>query len=558
MVKPMVRLTLHATHREHATRGPQYASVAIAVILACTPYAVLAWWMGRTGRAHSLAGFLEAVTVTWILLAAATQNWRRFFLWQFPLFLLGIAFAAYTVAFRNPPGNLLATIIATSTPGEFAGFFSVWSGQRLLLAGLFLSGVYLCAAWRVPAVRISSRRATLLRTGVLGLTGALGLAAAIHADTLIDGLVLDPLIGSAVFVAGPLHEARLALGGKDIVKVPYGATRHGAEEVHILVIGESGRRNSWSVYGYGRPTTPYLDSIKNELILFADAVADANLTAYAVPMLLTGMSPETYDIAAVRGNIVDLAKEAGYSTSWMTNQDLGVSALVGMAAQRTVHANMLTPYFGGAPTLDGSMLPPFEAETRRKGASRFVSLHAMGSHWEYYRRYPPQFQRFGSAKGLKFISAFTGRPDQSVVDAYDNSVLYTDWFLHQVIESARMLKVPATVTYMADHGEDLYSLDGASGHGYPTFTPHQFAVPAFVWANSAYREAHPDKIAALQANAGKEIRTHDVFFSLADLMGISWPGAKRHGSFASSDFVPDTAGKVLAGGKLVDPRVEVD
>jgi glucan phosphoethanolaminetransferase (alkaline phosphatase superfamily) len=279
------------------------------------------------------------------------------------------------------------------------------------------------------------------------------------------------------------------------------------------------------------------------------------LTVYAVPMLLTGMSPDQYDLSAVHGNLVDLANEAGYSTSWLMNQDVGPSALVGMAAQHTVHPEALARFFGGHMALDGTLLPSFEREIRRGGSARFIGLHVIGSHWEYYRRYPPTFQRFGSTTGLSFISLFVPTHDQRVVDAYDNSVLYTDWFLQQVIEEARALRVPATVTYIADHGKDLYTLDGVAGHGAAYYTPHEFNIPAFIWTNAAYQEAHPDKIAAMRANAGKEIRTHNVFYSLADIMGISWPGANPRNSFASTAFVPDTQSSVIAGGVLVALQV---
>ncbi len=85
------------------------------------------------------------------------------------------------------------------------------------------------------------------------------------------------------------------------------------------------------------------------------------------------------------------------------------------------------------------------------------------------------------------------------------------------------------------------------------YTPHAFEIPAFVWANDAYRKLHPDIIAALTANSTKLIRSHNVFYTVGDLMGIKWPGAVATRSFASDKFVPDTTMKYLAGGVLVDP-----
>lgn len=205
-------------------------------------------------------------------------------------------------------------------------------------------------------------------------------------------------------------------------------------------------------------------------------------------------------------------------------------------------------------TMDETLLPAYSAEIARAGAPRFIGLHVFGSHWVYDRRYPATFQRFGSATGLSDLSLFArGNDSAALVDAYDNSVAYTDWFLQQLIEQARALRVPATLTFFPDHGEDLGLLDGKVGHGAPIYTQHAFEIPAFVWVNDAFRQAHPEKVAALQANASKEVRSHDVFATVADLMGISWPGAAPRRSFASDRFVPDTTMLHGAGGVLV-PR----
>ena len=138
-----------------------------------------------------------------------------------------------------------------------------------------------------------------------------------------------------------------------------------------------------------------------------------------------------------------------------------------------------------------------------------------------------------------------------LADSYDNSVLYTDWFLQQIIEAARELQVPATVTFFPDHGEASPTLDGgAVGHGSAHYVAAEFEIPALIWLNAAYRQAHPEKVAALAANASKEIRSHDVFSTMADLMGINWPGVAPERSFASERFVPDATKEHLARGVL--------
>jgi glucan phosphoethanolaminetransferase (alkaline phosphatase superfamily) len=425
--------------------------------------------------------------------------------------------------------------------------------MRLLLAAAIVAAIYLVLAVWSPPHPISSGHNVRIRWGFLAAVVLLSAYAAANPAAFIDGLAANPPIGTAMFVAGPLRQAEAGVNGTAVRKLPYGASRRGGEEVHILVIGESARRDSWSVYGYQRKTTPYLEQLGAEAVFFHHAVADANFTTAVVPMILTGMSPDRFDMGSISGNLVDLAEEAGYSTAWLMNQDPHISLLIGVHADRMVYPPSLSTLVEGHLPLDERLLPDLKREIEHRGTARFIGLHVIGSHWQYDSRYPARFERFGSGKGLSYLSVLSQQPDQRIVDAYDNSVAYTDWILGQVIEAARLLAVPATVTYFSDHGEDLYSLDGNAGHGTSTYTKHQFDIPAFIWSNSAYRQAHPDKVQAIARNADKEIRSHDVFYSMADLMGIVWPGASPAQSFASTDFVSDNKTPVIAGGNLVAP-----
>jgi len=224
-------------------------------------------------------------------------------------------------------------------------------------------------------------------------------------------------------------------------KAPYGASRTGPEEVHILIIGESARRASWSVYGYERKTTPFLEQLGGEAVFFQHAVADANYTARVVPILLTGMSPDRFDMASVRGNLVDLAREAGYSTAWLMNQDPHISLAVGVHADQMHYPPPISSVMSGHLPRDEVLLPDLQRALERRGAAQFIGLHVIGSHWEYLSRYPPSFERYDVGHDLGFMSASSPRSGQHVVNSYDNSVIYTDWFLQQVIERARKLSV---------------------------------------------------------------------------------------------------------------------
>jgi glucan phosphoethanolaminetransferase (alkaline phosphatase superfamily) len=524
--------------------------------LRVAPLIALTFWASRDQGSRSvitvlLTGFLEIY-----LIAALTRTWRFFFVVSFPLFLLGLLYATYTILYGTPPGRSLAFILLTTSPEEVIGFLSLPQTRVPAVVFGLLCVLYVCLTWRLPAtlrIRPIGAVARASRWATFAPLLLITAYAAWNADQLIDGAAYEPTVGSVMFFAGTVPKAQAVLQGGEVAKVPYKGHRAGGEEVHIFVLGESARRDSWAVYGYNRLTTPYLNTLKSEAIFLQAATADANVTTWAVPVLLTGMTPQQVATVAIRGNILDLAKEAGYSTAWLLNQDITISAGVGIAADRTVYppdfkANILDRH-----TLDEALLPAYRRELERTGHARFIGIHMMGSHWEYYRRYPPAFRRFGSGDSLSTISIFVQakKIESNVVDTYDNTVLYTDWFLQQIIEPARQLTAPVTITYFPDHGEDLQLLDGNSGHGAPYFTPHAFAIPAFVWVNEAYRKAHPGKVAALYGNAAKAIRSHDLFATLADLMGISWPSQQAVRSFASKEFKPDPEAKFSAGGVLI-------
>jgi glucan phosphoethanolaminetransferase (alkaline phosphatase superfamily) len=519
--------------------------VLLAFLILATPYGVLAARVAAVKGIPGLASFAASVALLLWLLTLPARTWPRFFALHAPFWLLGSAFAVYLLMYGAPPGELLAYVLATSSWDEFLGFLGIWQGRELLIGAVVLAAVYAAATAASPRAPVYSRRSMVWVAP--GAAALMGLVALSNPALMLQGLSVNPVIGTILFVSGPMRSALAAVRGSAVPKVRYDARSVTEEEVHILVIGESARRDSWSLYGYPRKTTPHLDAMRNELVVFTQAVADANVTICAVPILLTGMSPATFNMSAVRGNLVDLAGEAGYTTTWLMNQDPHISLLTGVHAGHMVYPPSLRTLAASRLPLDESLLPAFRSAISASGHPRFIGLHVIGSHWAYDSRYPPPFRLFGSGRHLSYEDATSQRPDQEVVDAYDNSVVYTDWFLAQVIDEARRLSVPATVTYISDHGEDLYALDGRSGHGGPVYTPHQFEIPAFVWVNSAYRSSHPEKVQAMIQNASLEIRSYDLFYSLADLMGVHWAGERSEYSFASSSFRPDRTTPLIAG-----------
>jgi glucan phosphoethanolaminetransferase (alkaline phosphatase superfamily) len=518
----------------------------------------MVFWSLNRQTTRSVVALVASTIFVTMLLGLCARTWRRFALLTLFPWIIAATFATYTVLADRVPGRTIALLLSGASWEEIIGLFGIWQQKWLLLPIVGILALYLVLCAQLPRDPIFSRATSGVAKVLLFVMAPMLVYAAQNRAELVAGIKLNPIIGSFFFFGQQVPSARDELHGKFVVKTPFRAERIGTgEEVHVLIVGESARRNSWSAYGYPRETTPYLDRLKRdkEIILLQDAMSDANLTILAVPIMLTGMTPQ--DEAHGRrahGNLLDLVKEGGYQTNWLVNQDVSVSTAIGIAADHLEYPPDLHEGTFGRSALDEVLLPGYRRAVERTGQPRFIGMHLMESHWEYYKRYPKAFQHFGSAQRISTLtSATTDRSMVSVLaDAYDNSVLYFDWFLEQVIEEARHLNVPATVTFIPDHGEASPYLDaGAVGHGGAAYVAAEFEIPAFVWVNSAYRTAHPEKVAALETNASKEIRTHDVFYTVADLMGVTWPGADPKRSFASGQFVPDSTKEHLARGVLV-------
>jgi glucan phosphoethanolaminetransferase (alkaline phosphatase superfamily) len=425
-------------------------------------------------------------------------------------------------------------------------FFALSQYQRLLWGVLAILVVYAVVVFLLPRRNSVDWNERRLRRAAIGMFGLLAAIAAIRPVEFLAGFAINPLVATAVFIREPLAEATQVVRGAYDSKVPYRASRVAGAAVHILIIGESSRRDSWSLYGYGRTTTPYLQSISRELVFFRNAVSDGNTTVCAVPILLTGTAPDDFDGRHFHGNLVDLAKEAGYHTSWLVNNDASISYMVGMAADTAVYPHSAEVTILRTSPPDGVLWGAFTRQLTHTGVPQFIGMHTFGSHTGYSYRYPPSFAKFGRPGHPAFI----GASDQELLDTYDNSLLYMDWFLQQIIEAVRPLSVPVTVTYVADHGEELPSLDGESGHGFPAYSKGSFEIPAFVWMNDAFKKQNSVKVTALAMNHDKLIRTHDFFYALADVMGIRWPGYAAQRSFWSASFVPDRQDGFFTAGRL--------
>ena len=156
---------------------------------------------------------------------------------------------------------------------------------------------------------------------------------------------------------------------------------------------------------------------------------------------------------------------------------------------------------------------------RHRNRDLLIVLHQMGSHGPaYFKRYPPEFEAF---KPTCQSNQLEDCPHETVVNTYDNTILYTDYFQSRVIAwlKEKPRSYETAMLYISDHGESL----GESGiylHGLPyTFAPDsQTHVPAILWAADHNRDIDLT-VARSRAN---EMLSHDnLFHTLLGLFEVS-------------------------------------
>lgn len=288
--------------------------------------------------------------------------------------------------------------------------------------------------------------------------------------------------------------------------------------VGVMVIGETARADHFSLNGYERLTNPALQEIDD--LVFIEAEACGTSTAYSVPCMFFLRGHENYSprVAASESNVLDVLESAGVKTVWIENN----SSCKGVCA-RTLEIDLragMANSVNGAGQYDEAMLDVLKQVLTQNQGDMLIVLHMMGSHGPAYsRRYPQRFAVFQHP--CEKVSP-QQCDHQEVINAYDNSLVYTDYVLSRIIGllDTDSRACDSFVLYASDHGESLGE-KGVYLHGIPkSLAPEaQYQVPILVWLSSDFQADHGTHIAAVKSG---EFVSHDVIpHTLLGLFGVS-------------------------------------
>ena len=258
-------------------------------------------------------------------------------------------------------------------------------------------------------------------------------------------------------------------------------------QTYIVVVGESLNRNHMSLYGYARSTTPNLDEQESQAIVYDNMISVFAQTKPSLSVNLTQADtvnnmPESQAIS-----LIGVFKRAGFKTFWISNQQpqrVPTKPIANIADSQTFISND----FHGveANRYDGFMLPYIDKALADKAEHKVIFVHLMGSHLQYENRFPPEEMVFKTSENIQAYSQELSDSQLDYINAYDNSVRYTDLVLSDVLQKLQAEKGIAGLLFWADHGEEVFDSKDFKGHGPDGVTKNMLEVPFVFWRNQAY------------------------------------------------------------------------
>ena len=329
-----------------------------------------------------------------------------------------------------------------------------------------------------------------------------------------------------------------------------------APEVYVMVVGETARTHNFSLYGYPRNTNPLLSKTPG-IKAFPNVTTQSNTTHKSVPMLLSAASAEDFERLFHEKGILAAFKEAGFHTVFISNQLPNHSFIDFLGEQADEYyflkkedASQGNHYDEDLLQKLDEILPMADASSSAHYRYRklFVVLHSYGSHFNYQERYPRSFAYF------KPDSRSEAKPEnrRDLLNAYDNTIRYTDYILHGIIERLQKWEGVQTKTdgvydqptsamlYTSDHGENIFDDERSLFlHAAPKASDYELHVPFIIWTSAGFSKQYPDILKALGENRPKQVQSSlSAFHTMLGIGGIQTRYRLDEYSVASGKYHP--------------------
>ncbi len=451
------------------------------------------------------------------------------------LFVFAALCAYFTDTFGTAFDREMIRNVVETDHAEAADLVSGAMLARLLLMGV----VPAVLLWFVPLEPRNWRNALRQKLLFLG-TGATACiimvlcSSASFAVFLREHKPLRSLLSPAAAIAGSIGYLqstslqtirRTDPGGQAWRVAPAGATSRavgtaGAARrplLLVMVVGETARAANFGLNGYPRPTTPQL-AVRDDLVYFPDTQSCGTSTAVSVPCMFSHLDRARFSHEQNQRylNLLDMLQGAGVQVQWLDNNS-GCKGVCERITNETT-ADACAPAHCRDEVLTrrlAELLPAIVQDS-------LIVLHQNGSHGPaYFERYAPEDEHFRSACRSARLDQCS---DQEVVNAYDNTLRYTDRQLAALIDllQSESGRVDSALLYVSDHGESLGE-NGIYLHGMPYrfAPPAQKQVPMLLWLSADYSKRSGVDPACLKQQAAAGSSSHDnLFHTTMGLLGV--------------------------------------
>lgn len=240
----------------------------------------------------------------------------------------------------------------------------------------------------------------------------------------------------------------------------------------VLVVGETARAANYSLGEYAKNDTNFYTN-KNNVVFFDNFSSCGTATAVSLPCMFSLSKRQNYSSSEYQENVMDILQKTGVKASWIDNN----SGKCKGVCDRLSDKQQLSSDW------DENLLPSLKERLGNLDTQNIIVLHLQGSHGPaYYKRYPSEFKKFTPTCDTNELSKCTS---EALINTYDNTLLYTDYLLSEIIELLKEKKdYKSSLLYLSDHGESLGE-NGIYLHGMPyAIAPrHQTHIPVIFWSS---------------------------------------------------------------------------
>jgi lipid A ethanolaminephosphotransferase len=304
------------------------------------------------------------------------------------------------------------------------------------------------------------------------------------------------------------------------IKLPDGTITDHEKTVVVLVIGESARKANFQLYGYQRDTNPLLS--KQEGLKVYQATACATYTTAGTKAIL-----EPKDSGDLYELLPNYAFRTGVDVSWRTS-NWGEPPI--HIDEYLTDTDLSDLYQGKSNDYDDILYYGLRERIESSKKDKvLIILHTSTSHGpKYADKYPKEFEVYKPvAKNIEEGEKNIGM----LINAYDNTIRYTDFLLNSLINTLREMKDwHSAMIFISDHGESLGE-NKMFMHGLPMkLAPKvQYEIPFLVWTSDGFR-TYKQTSSSQDAPEGElpaVLEQHYIFHSVLNLLSIQSPAYNK-------------------------------